>query len=445
MRRHALFTRAAAALAPLALAAAAAAQEHDAPKIEIGVQYSSLSVNLPTFGGTENAVGFGARVTYNLNDYFAVEAEGNLYPTGIRAGSLTGGAARQAQFGVRAGKRWNRFGLFARARPGLVSYDSTFTPERAQVLLPDGTTFGSVRFARERKTHFSADLGGVLEFYPSRRVLVRFDAGDTVNRYGEHDVIGPFPLLPGGGGQIPIIKAAGEVTHNFQFTAGVGFRFRGGGAADDAGARSPGRDGVRRFEAGIQFSSLALRLSPERFGAPASAPPDEGSQAEAGFGGRVGYNLTDGFALEAEGNFYPRRRYAFDTTAGGYPAQMQFGAKAGRRFERFGLFAKARPGFVTFSNVARVTGFETFTTDDGRRFFFPTFDRGRKTYFSVDVGGVLEFYPTRRLLTRFDLGDTIIRYGVRDNPGLSTTPTPPRIPGEVRHNLQFTAGLGLRF
>jgi hypothetical protein len=416
------------------LAVPVAAQEQDAPKVEVGVQFSSLSINLPGFRGTENAVGVGARVTYNLNDYFAVEAEGNIYPTATQSDYTTGGAAQQMQFGVKAGKRWRRLGLFAKARPGFVSFGETLTPLQVE----SGVVVTFFSLDRERKTHFSADVGGVLEFYPSRRVVVRFDAGDTIIRFGEHAELNPFG--PG------VARVAAETTHSFQFTGGVGFRFGGGGEDDPGGsaatAASSGR--LRRFELGVQFSSLALRL-PERsigFGLPRSF--DEGSQAEAGGGARVGFNATDDLAFEAEGNFYPRRRFGIDTAAGGYPAQLQAGVKYGRRFQRFGVFGKARPGFVTFSSVSEVTGFDPLTFE-GQTFFIPRIEDRTKTYFSMDLGGVLEFYPKERILTRFDIGDTMIRYPARN--GLSDFLSAPltRLPASLRHNLQLTAGIGFRF
>ncbi|MDT7687339.1 MAG: hypothetical protein QOE46_98 [Acidobacteriota bacterium] len=435
MKSHTLFKSSALIFTLLVFAGGARAQEQDAPKFEIGIQYSSLSVNLPSFRGTENVASFGARATYNLTDYFALEAEGNVYPTGTQRDYVTGGASQQAQFGAKVGKRWKSFGLFGKARPGFVSFDSTLTPVRLE---SGGVSF--IRFDRERKTHFALDVGGVLEFYPSRRMLVRFDAGDTIIRFGEH-----AELQSSGAAQSGAVgPAPAETTHSFQFTAGVGFRFGGGEVTGASMMQPSSRAHVRRFEAGIQFSSLLLSLSPERFGSVFFGPFDEGSQAEAGFGGRIGYNATDNLAFEAEGNFYPRKRFDFDNTTGGYPAQMQFGAKYGRRFERFGVFAKARPGFVTFSSVTTLTSTRTVTVG-GQQFLVPTFDDRRRNYFSMDVGGVLEFYPTSRILTRFDLGDTIIRYGERDNATFITTTTSPRIPAETRHNLQFNAGIGLRF
>lgn len=429
MIKRALFTCTALVLVLLLFNHSAHAQEHDAPKFEIGVQYTSLSINLPGFGGTEYAPGVGTRVTYNLSDYFAVEAEGNIYPSVTQRDYTTGGDAQQLQVGVKAGKRWKRFGLFAKARPGFVSFGETLTP------LPvlSGTAL-SFTFDRERKTHFSTDVGGVLEFYPSRRMLVRFDAGDTIIRYGEHREL--QSSIAG----TAIETAPSQTQHNFQFAAGVGFRFGGGGDEDPRGSQTSSTgERVRRFEVGTQFSSLVLNAPSSGFGF-----DDGGADAEAGGGLRFGFNATDNLAFEVEGNFYPRRRFGTSTAIGGYPSQLQTGVKYGRRFERFGLFGKARPGLVHFSSVAEVTGYDSVTFS-GQTFFFPNFRFTDKTYFAMDVGGVLEFYPTKRILTRFDVGDTMIRYPERGNASTFVASPPPRLPAELRHNLQVTAGIGFRF
>jgi hypothetical protein len=431
MKTRARFTCNALVLGLLVFGQGASAQERDAPKLEIGVQYSSLSINLPGFGGTTNAPGVGARVTYNLNDYFAVEAEGNIFPAVTQTDYTTGGDPRQMQFGVKAGKRWKRFGLFAKARPGFVSFSETLTP----LPVVSGSAINFV-FDRERKTHFSTDVGGVLEFYPSRRMLVRFDAGDTIIRYGEHKELLQTSTVTGAA---VITTARSETLHNFQFTAGIGFRF--GGSGDDPGASQSSATGerVRRFELGIQFSSLLLNVPPSSFGS-----GDRGVEAQAGGGLRFGFNATDDLAFEVEGNFYPRRGCCINTAVGGYPAQVQAGVKYGRRFNRFGVFAKARPGIVAFNNVAEVSGYDSLVFG-GQTFFFPNFRFTDKTYFSMDVGGVLEYYPSKRILTRFDVGDTMIRYSERDNPSAFTTTPPPRLPAELRHNMQVTAGIGFRF
>lgn len=213
----------------LCLAAPSRAQGQDAPRVEVGVQYSTLSLDAVDSFGTETIPSFGARFTYNFNDHLAAEAEGNFAVTHTRRTYAQGGRYEQLQAGVKAGKRWERFGLFGKARPGFLSFDDTLRPAFTRQPLPDGTFFDFPTFESQRKTHFTADVGGVLEFYPSRRLVVRFDAGDTIIRYGARDIFGPpVVVVPSPGGPVhtpSIIKAPAEFGHNFQFSAGVGFRF----------------------------------------------------------------------------------------------------------------------------------------------------------------------------------------------------------------------------
>lgn len=186
-------------------------------------------------------------------------------------------------------------------------------------------------------------------------------------------------------------------------------------------------------------------------------------RVEVGFGARFTYNLNKHVALEAEGNFFPGIRLEEFTgfTSGGVPAghiyQGQFGVKAGKRFKKFGLFAKIRPGFVGFTQASHFTGFKPVTIFNPRfgevHYEDAQFRIGPVTYPAADVGGVVEFYPSRRIVTRLDVGDTIIRYGVyRESRGivcpLSAPACPIQLferPAETRHNLQFSAGVGFRF
>jgi hypothetical protein len=76
----------------------------------------------------------------------------------------------------------------------------------------DGTSFG--RTCRPSHNNFAFDAGGVLEFYPSSRAIVRLDAGDTIVRIRN--------ATPGVLGS-PV--ATSDTTHNFQFSVGFGYRF----------------------------------------------------------------------------------------------------------------------------------------------------------------------------------------------------------------------------
>jgi hypothetical protein len=151
---------------------------------------------------------------------------------------------------------------------------------------------------------------------------------------------------------------------------------------------------------------------------------------EPGFGGRVTFNLTESIAFEAEGNYYTREQFSFQE--GGQMFQGQFGGKIGKRFDRWGVFGKARPGFVGFSQVLQ----NPFGVQ------LPPLSFVRRLYPSFDVGGVVEFYVSPRCMARFDVGDTIIRYGETRFPEIAPSFT---VPSVTRHNLQVSSGIGFRF
>ncbi|HEX9918375.1 MAG TPA: outer membrane beta-barrel protein, partial [Pyrinomonadaceae bacterium] len=176
----------------------------DAPKVEVGVQFSSLTMSQ---GRSSTEPGIGGRVTYNLTDSVALEAQFDFFPDGERfRGFRNGGRIAQGLFGVKAGKRFEKFGIFGKARPGFTS----FSAGREEIIVVSPEVFD---FRPHRETHFTTDVGAVLEFYPTRRIVTRFDAGDTIIRYG--DTTGTFFTGTGTTGQFPI---PGEVRHNFQFS-----------------------------------------------------------------------------------------------------------------------------------------------------------------------------------------------------------------------------------
>jgi hypothetical protein len=204
------------------------------------------------------------------------------------------------------------------------------------------------------------------------------------------------------------------------------------------------QEGVPRFEIGGQFSLLSLNKPTPLFSSPTIVPDDFDHETRAGFGGRFSYNLTDYLAVEAEGNFFPKSGEDDLSVPDGHTYQGQFGVKAGKHFSKAGVFAKFRPGFVGFSRVSQLTGTRTITFLN-QQFTVGDFRIGKETYFSTDVGGVLEVYLSRRIMTRFDIGDTIIRYGTFRRQGLSLSGAILERPAETRHNLQLSAGIGLRF
>jgi hypothetical protein len=398
--------------------ASVAAAQSKKDKIEIGVQTTSLTLFHPDFPFDDTQGGIGGRVTYNFNRSIAAEAEINFFPEKQLILTADGNAI-QAQFGVKIGKRFEKFGLFAKVRPGFLSVDrvGSFIPAPQGSQVPPG---GTLNFKIERHTFFTIDTGGVLELYPSKRTMVRFEAGDTAIRHPAGFGQNVFPGPP------QLIRPA-KFNHNFQFTAGVAFRL-GDFPDQEPDVQTSGGRQVKRFEVGAQFTSLFVEPTNVRGFATFLR-----EHTEPGVGARFTFNLTESVAFEAEGNYYTREQFPF--TQGGRMFQGQFGGKAGKRFDRWGLFGKARPGFVAFTRVVEFPGAQM----PGNLSFT------KKHYPSLDLGGVVEFYISPRWMARFDVGDTMIRYGeIRIEQG-------PQIPAfilqakQTRHNLQVSSGIGFRF
>jgi hypothetical protein len=215
---------------------------------------------------------------------------------------------------------------------------------------------------------------------------------------------------------------------------------------------------LKKFEISGQFTSLyqksvpedspLLRLPPFN-GVPIFLIPKDNHQTEFGIGGRVTYNLNKHIAIEAEVNFFPSDRLSrtgkerdriFNTPEAirnyhepqGRKIQLNAGPKIGYRGKKIGIFGKVRPGlfYVGRYPIIEFLSFTGSTTGVAAS--------ERKTaFFSVDVGGVAEFYPSKRTILRFDIGDTIIKYRSLVPKNLN--------PGFTKHTLQTSIGFGFRF
>ncbi len=181
----------------------------------------------------------------------------------------------------------------------------------------------------------------------------------------------------------------------------------------------------RRFEIGAQ--AAVLRLS------------DFGGFS-AGIGGRGSFDSSRWVAVDAEFNFYPKDDMTVSSTNVGdgtlrtvyhrRRADAFFGAKLGHRGDRFGTFARVRPGFANLSNkgvecVGHVCSLALFLLA------VPEY----RTEFALDLGGTFEFYPSPRVVARVDLGDLMIRHR-----GYA-----PPCPACTTHNFTSRLGIGWRF
>jgi hypothetical protein len=191
-----------------------------------------------------------------------------------------------------------------------------------------------------------------------------------------------------------------------------------------------------KFEVGADFSTITFNPG----------------QTELGFGGRLTYNLNKHVALEGAGFFFPRKCQFCGRGNDGRITEGLFGVKVGKRFERWGIFGKVRPGVISFSQGKLDFVPTTGIPPTGLGAFPFDFQFKRLTTPVVDVGGVVEFYPSKRIVTRLDFGNTIIHYGPRrsnipvfDFTTGTYTLTPSTVPAQTRGSLQFTVGVGFRF
>ena len=209
----------------------------------------------------------------------------------------------------------------------------------------------------------------------------------------------------------------------------------------------------KKFEVGGQFSLLqgtSRTVTATVFPClvapcPGTAAFSGGHVTEPGFGGRFGYNVSKYLAVEAEGNFFPRDNVLED----GKKVQGFFGVKAGKRFDKFGLFAKARPGFARYER-----GDYVFGTGGCLAVFPPPigcYQPVARTNFAIDLGGVFEYYPSKRTIIRIDAGDTIVRLPARNVAAFQTNATSVFtlvvLPAnaETAHHFQGSVGFGFRF
>lgn len=197
---------------------AALSQSQDPPKFELAGEFTTLER-----GGFDDRTepGLGGRFTYNLNKTFSFEAAGYFFPREC-FGCANNGRVIQAVGGLKAGKRFESWGIFGKARPGIVSFsDGEFN------IFPTGPVTPTSMFGiqRSRVTSFATDIGAVLEFYPSKRIVTRFDAGDTII-YFTRRTTNSFRFDPVTNSLfIGPVTTPARTTHSFQFIASVGFRF----------------------------------------------------------------------------------------------------------------------------------------------------------------------------------------------------------------------------
>ena len=145
--------------------------------------------------------------------------------------------------------------------------------------------------------------------------------------------------------------------------------------------RSFAQDNYSRFELGAQYSTIRQTNS------------DFAGTNFSGFGGRFDWNLNRRLAFESQVDFFPENGVPLPLVQGGQTLQAVFGIRAkvvqNRHFSVFGL---VRPGLLHFSSVQVLSGGTSIS-----------YTEQPATYFVLNLGGGIEYYPSPRWVLRFDI------------------------------------------
>lgn len=384
------------ALMAVTLFPAVASAQSEQSKAEVGAQFSTLTMN--RFANTPTEAGIGGRFSWNLTPSFAVETEFNFYPSDYAPQSTQdGGRTVSWLSGVKAaGIRREKYAIFGKADAGLVSFGNV------------PVQISPTTIENRRVTHFTTGVGAVFEYYFAPRWIWRTDAGiDLLQIYSRTVTVGP-------GGTV---MAPGSLRPAFQFSTGFSYRLGELQTREDEEDIS---NTDERWEVAGLFSSQSRE---------STATSDVTTQP--GIGGRATYSLLPFLSVEAAATFFVRSENNVSPFEGGRSVQTLFGVKSGVRHEKLGYFVRVRPGFQTFTRAV--------SSIDPNTLVFKT---ANKTHPALDLGGGVEFFPSRRTVVRFDAGDTLLFLGSASIPfGTQTVTTS----AGTRNSFQFSTSFGWRF
>ena len=364
-------------------------------RLELGGEFSTIR-QTPDGGGGKNFPGFGARLDWNFNRRLALEGEVDYFPEQAAALFLSqGGQTLQAVFGLRAKViETRRLSVFGLIRPGLLHFSDVYTYNR-QTSSP---------------TYFELNLGGGLECYLSPRWVLRADITGNPYRVSNES----YSNVSGGTG-----LAIGKIQDTTRLSFGVAYR---------AGERRD-NEHEENVSGNSELGPLFGTMSSVREGS------TNGVRTDLGLGGFASYRLWGVFYFDSDVLFFPQDHGTGGPHDGGEIVQGLFGAKGGIRRNQYGFFGKVRPGFNSYS--AAVTSLSDHSSDA------PFYTYGRSTNFVLDLGGIVEFYPSERSTLRLEAGDTHIFYGDRS---VAVNGVPMSYSGgELRHSIEFIVGYGWRF
>jgi hypothetical protein len=330
-------------------------------KFTLGGQLSILS--MPHGIETTTDPGFGANFEFHFSHRLSLLSEFEFSPQEHLQSAQDGGHTLAFFSGLKANFIQHRkFAIYGEMRPGIVSFSN---------VLVQTSPFS---FENQRVTHFALNLGGGLEYYPSRRTIFRFSLSSPLVEV--HSRTTPETE------QTFEVISPGKIRSALQASVAVSYRLRGMQEVSEAVAENS----IRKWEVGPQFSIQGLERAPLFL---------DDVRDEVGFGGVGTYRLTRNLALDGSFLFFPHDYRVAGFQDGGRIMQTLGGVRAGRQFGRVGVWLKARPGLQSYS----------MTDSDFSQ--FPPTHYPSVFHLALDLGGVVEVPFGRQTAFRFDGGDVM--------------------------------------
>ncbi len=367
---------------------------------EFGGEFSTIRQNDAQTGNGKNLPGFGGRFDWNSSRRLAFEAELDFFPEQSESVNfLRGGQTLQAVFGLRAKVvQTRRISVFGLIRPGFFHYTDVLADFQGEGL-------------PQRKlsaTYFELNIGGGLEYYLTPRWVLRADIAGN-----------PYRVAPQTRSTlVGSANYAGSVEDTTRLSFGVAYR-PGSLLENEMETKVPGNWGF-----GPLFSTLIAE----------PADVNNGVATLSGFGGYATYRFWRVLYFDSNVLYFPQDTHGTTNVYGGPVWQGVFGLTGGIRRNHFGFFGKVRPGFQSYAQAL-----EAIETQPSGSI---EYTYGRSTNFALDLGGIVEFYPTERSTLRIEAGDSHIFFSPHT---VNVNGTSLRYDLGMHHTIQFVFGYGWRF
>lgn len=344
-----------------------------------------------------------ASFTYTRNLSPSLALEGTVEPTSqfLKTNALGSGRETVALGGVRTGWRGQRWGLYGKIQAGIASF-SCATWDNSPTYYSNCA----------RLTNFALEYGGIAEYRLGSRWALRLDAGHLL--VAEYDQVLERESNA-------LYFREGETMQHLDLRLGISRSF---GPLHDAKSEPAPRRAA--WDTGVLFA-LQPRVQPE-FNY-LNNYSEWGLWTSWNFSRHLSWDTA---LLHSPRN--PGPELEVDYQSGGRAFEALTGLKIGIRRDHMGYFGKIRGGTITFGQTER----QLYRTPSGSF----GFDDGMFTNPVLDTGGVLEVYPSRHTILRFDAGSATIFYQPKN---VISFGQPVAIPAQTQTGLMLGFGAGFRF